>query len=143
MIKSIHSCALFVCFGKFNDFFVLILFGVERKTESKLASNTDTKVSALDIYQFVFYAERSQLPLEKILLRKVHLRCAEKVNKRSNSAQLHCEFQSVALLKATALGFFYCKKPEKIFLNRRVNPAHTQQHPQFYNQRIYTKLLEW
>ncbi len=54
MIKSIHSCALFVCFGKFNDFFVLILFGVERKTESKLASNTDTKVSALDYLSICF-----------------------------------------------------------------------------------------
>ena len=83
--------------------------------ECKLASNTDTKVSALDIYQFVFYAERSQLPLEKILLRKVHLRCAEKVNKRSNSAQLHCEFQSVALLKTTALGCFFVKSRKRYF----------------------------
>ena len=63
------------------------------------------------------------------------------VNKIGNGAQLNCEFQSVALLKATALGFFFCKKSEKKFLNRRINPAHTQQHPQFYNQRIYTKLL--
>lgn len=35
-------------------FFVLILFGVERKTESKLASNTDTKVSALDYLSICF-----------------------------------------------------------------------------------------
>lgn len=75
--------------------------------ESKLASNTERRFQRWITYQFVLYTERSRLPLEKILLRKVHLRGAEKVNKRSKSAQLYREIQGLELLKATALGCFF------------------------------------
>jgi hypothetical protein len=108
MVVVSHSCVRFVYFGKFNDFFWGGIFlGMERKMESKLASNTERRFQRWITYQFVLYTERSRLPLEKILLRKVHLRGAEKVNKRSKSAQLYREIQGLELLKATALGCFF------------------------------------
>lgn len=75
--------------------------------ERKLASNTDTKVSALDYLSICFLCGMLAIAHRENTTEESAPRGAEKVNKRSNSAHLHCEFQSVALLKATALGCFF------------------------------------
>ena len=54
MINVSHSYVRFASFGKCNDFLELYFFGMERRMESKLASNTDTEVSALDYLSICF-----------------------------------------------------------------------------------------
>lgn len=81
--------------------------------ESRLAFNTDTKISTLDYYQIVFLREVFAIFLEKILLREMHLSVFEKVNKRGNCVQLHVRMKMQLCQKQLLLAAYCLLKAGK------------------------------